>query len=242
MSSRDRSLKVTKTASDGLSDTAYQFHRTVTSSHTDFKSGVPYTLSFRARASVDKVKLGAGIRQGGGTASFTGAETIYLTNTWERYYEPFTQVFSDTGNWRLPQFRIGHNADPIWIEITDILITEGAYPVANSALAERKIVRAITDATTIAWNCSVTDMATVTLAGDRTLSVPLGVPYDGQELSIRIKQDATGTRTLALAAGYRTSSVAVTLGTTANSTNILTFMYDEVAAKWGLIRNVALGV
>jgi hypothetical protein len=102
-------------------------------------------------------------------------------------------------------------------------------------------VVALTDAATIAIDAAFGVggnplIATVTLAGNRTLGAPSN-PNDGRRLILRIKQDGTGSRTLAYNAVYRFPSDIPTpiLSTAANATDILAFMYNAPAVKWDCV-------
>lgn len=73
---------------------------------------------------------------------------------------------------------------------------------------------ALTDAATIAVDLGTFINATVTLAGNRTLGTPTN-PKPGQSGTIEIKQDATGSRTLAFAPNWKFAGGAVPVLTTA---------------------------
>lgn len=83
----------------------------------------------------------------------------------------------------------------------------------------------LTDAATIAVPAQISSDFRVTLAGNRTLGNPTGM-QDGQVFSIRIKQDATGGRTLAFASKWKLIGAAPTLTTTANARWYLSGQYD----------------
>jgi hypothetical protein len=68
----------------------------------------------------------------------------------------------------------------------------------------------LTDAATVATNAALSSYFTITLGGSRTLGNPTN-PTDGQRVLWRIKQDATGGRTLALDTNFK-------LGTDISST------------------------
>lgn len=79
------------------------------------------------------------------------------------------------------------------------------------------------DAATITFNCAVADWHQVTLGGNRTLAVSGDV--DGQQFSIILQQDATGSRTIA---SWWTGllwpgGTVPTLTTTANARDVFTF-------------------
>lgn len=92
----------------------------------------------------------------------------------------------------------------------------------------------LTDAATITVNASATDVGTVTLGGNRTLANPTGTPQDGQQLVIRVTQDATGGRLLAFDTAYHFSTdvPAPTLSTTAGKSDYLGFQYNATTAGW----------
>ena len=100
-----------------------------------------------------------------------------------------------------------------------------------------RTVTALTDAATIAIDASTGNIFTVTLAGNRTLGAPTGSPVNGQLMEVRVRQDATGSRTLAYNAIYRFSTdlPSPTLTTTAAKTDYLLFQYHSSDVKWDLI-------
>jgi len=94
----------------------------------------------------------------------------------------------------------------------------------------------LTDAATIAVDASLGNDFKVTLGGNRTLGNPTN-PTDGQKIVFAIRQDGTGSRTLALGADYRlgTDITAVTLSTAANKTDYLGVRYNSTDSKWDVI-------
>jgi len=85
---------------------------------------------------------------------------------------------------------------------------------------------ALTDASSIAWNLATAQAASVTLGGNRTLAAPTNM-VDGGTYMLRVKQDATGSRTLAYNAVFKfPGGTAPTLSTAANALDILTFTSD----------------
>ena len=97
-------------------------------------------------------------------------------------------------------------------------------------------VVALTDAATITVDASLGNQFTVTLGGNRTLANPTNAS-NGQLMLFRIKQDATGGRTLTLGSNY-------VLGASINSTaltatpNIVDYMlvtYDSVRGKFDVL-------
>jgi len=87
---------------------------------------------------------------------------------------------------------------------------------------------ALADAATVVWNLSLGFDFTLTLAGNRTLAFPTSGKV-GQRGRIRIQQDGTGNRTLALAANLKTAGgLAITLSTAAGAVDVL--YYDYVSS------------
>lgn len=90
----------------------------------------------------------------------------------------------------------------------------------------------LTDAATIATDASLSSMFTVTLGGNRTLGNPTFMA-DGQILLWEIKQDATGSRTLALDTKFvfGTDIASITLTTTASKRDYLLAQYRAADDK-----------
>lgn len=94
----------------------------------------------------------------------------------------------------------------------------------------------LTDAATILVDAALGNVFTVTLGGNRTLGNPSN-PTNGQRIIFRIRQDGTGSRTLALGSDYRlgTDITSTTLTTTAAKTDYLGVMYNSTDSKWDVI-------
>jgi hypothetical protein len=95
---------------------------------------------------------------------------------------------------------------------------------------------ALTDAATIAIDASLGVVFDVTLGGNRTLGAPTN-PTDAQKILLRVRQDGTGSRTLAYNAIFRFSVTCPepTLSTTAAKLDRLGFEYCAADNKWDLI-------
>lgn len=86
-------------------------------------------------------------------------------------------------------------------------------------------VQALTDGVTINWSMLNSRLATVTLAGNRTVSAPTNM-VPGSAI-LFVKQDASGSRTLSWNAVFKwPGGVAPTLSTAANATDVFSFMLD----------------
>ena len=96
----------------------------------------------------------------------------------------------------------------------------------SQALAEKTPVYELKDEATISIDASKSDSFRVTLGGNRTLANPTNLS-DGQQIFIRIKQDGTGSRTLAYGSMYKFPGGSATLTTTASATDVLACQYDR---------------
>ena len=96
---------------------------------------------------------------------------------------------------------------------------------------------ALTDAATVAVDASLAKVYAVTLGGNRTLGNPTGAPIDGQLMEVRVRQDGTGSRTLAYDTQYRFGSdvTSPTLTTTAAKSDYLLFQFCSADTKWDCI-------
>jgi len=97
---------------------------------------------------------------------------------------------------------------------------------------------ALTSGATIAVNANLADFFTLTLATNATLSNPTN-GAEGSHFTVRIRQDATGSRLLSYGTDYRfpAASPVPVLSTGANAIDYLSFIYDEVDGKWDFVGN-----
>lgn len=105
----------------------------------------------------------------------------------------------------------------------------GVTPIANGGTANSSIAYVtLTDGATITWTVAgIVNNATVTLGGNRTLAFS-GLA-NGMSGTLIVKQDATGSRSLALPAGAKViggGAGVVTLTSAANAVDILAWTYD----------------
>lgn len=130
------------------------------------------------------------------------------------------------------KFPAGHTAERISLYNPDLTPFD---PAGAETPVIAPTVVALTDAANIAVDASKGTCFTVTLGGNRTLAPPTN-PVDGQEIVFEVKQDATGTRTLAYsssAGGYSFGAAsAPTVTATANATSKIRFQYSSRVAKW----------
>ena len=84
----------------------------------------------------------------------------------------------------------------------------------------------LTDGATIDWNTDNGQVATVTLAGNRTMNAPTNL-VNGAFYALEIIQDGTGSRTLSFNTVFKfTSAEAPTLSTTASAKDYISFRSD----------------
>ena len=103
---------------------------------------------------------------------------------------------------------------------------EQLFAAMSDAQTPGRGITALTWGTSIAWNADETNVATVTLTGNGTLAFPTGL-ITGNEYTLIAKQDATGSRNLAFASGYKfTSGIVLPLTATANKFHVVRFMFD----------------
>jgi len=102
--------------------------------------------------------------------------------------------------------------------------------------ADAPRVVGLTDAATVLVDATSGDIFTVTLGGNRTLGNPTGA-VNGQKLLFRIKQDATGGRTLTFDTKYRfgTDITSVVLSTTAGKLDRVGVEYVADVDKFDII-------
>lgn len=119
----------------------------------------------------------------------------------------------------------------------------GTYPgptLLGTASALNPAHAVLADGATITWATAGARVlnASVTLGGNRTLAITGAV--DGACGILTVKQDGTGTRTLALPSGSKVANGgggAVTLTTAAGATDILSFYYDGTTYWWTAVLN-----
>ena len=97
-------------------------------------------------------------------------------------------------------------------------------PQVRVDLGEKVVT--LTDAATINIDASLGNNFRVVLAGNRTLANPTGL-IDGQVFNVRIKQDGTGSRTLAYGTKYKfPGGTAPVLSTAGNALDFMSCQYD----------------
>lgn len=114
--------------------------------------------------------------------------------------------------------------------------------IQSFSKAQRGAFVALTDGATVAVDLSLANQFSLTLAGNRTLGVPTNIA-EGQQGVISIRQDATGTRTLAYAWPYEwVGGSAGTLSTPGCSRDQLVYSVEKYATATVTISNATPGV
>ena len=110
----------------------------------------------------------------------------------------------------------------------------GAKLDVNGALRTTPV--ALTAGASVATDASLGNYFTLTANQNFTLANPTN-SINGQKVVWRVKQDATGGRTIALDANFRVGSTisSVTLSTGANKVDYIGAIYDATDGKWDVI-------
>lgn len=127
-------------------------------------------------------------------------------------------------------------------DITDFptlatVATSGSYnDLSNKPAylaARTQNVSGVSGTYTVDW--SIRDIVEITLSGNVTLTFTGA--QTGQTCLLRIRQDGTGNRTITWPSDvrYSTDLPSVTLSTTANKTDYIGFIYNNVASKYDLL-------
>lgn len=114
------------------------------------------------------------------------------------------------------------------------LDSKGTGTIKPQHAVVNKVV-ALTDGVTIATDASLGNIFTVTLAGNRTMGNPTN-GTEGQTIIYRIKQDATGSRTITWASEFRGSTdlALPTLTTAVNQVDYVMFIRSAVTT-WDVL-------
>jgi hypothetical protein len=119
--------------------------------------------------------------------------------------------------------------------ITDVLVrdTDGTVKTRELDSVRYDAFQTLSSGATVTWDMSNGINASVTLGGNSTLAISGAV--NGMVGVIKIVQDATGSRTLALPANslvINGGAGAITLTTTASAVDVLSFIYDGTDFLW----------
>jgi hypothetical protein len=99
--------------------------------------------------------------------------------------------------------------------------TSGVFNIASANVLSQVLV----DGTTVSWNIALGQIATITLANNRTMAAPTNLKVGSYVLYV--KQDAVGTRLMTWNSVFKwANGTAPTLTTNANATDVLRFDSD----------------
>lgn len=88
----------------------------------------------------------------------------------------------------------------------------------------------LTYTSTITWDATLDQVATITLDGNATMDLPSNIINNASYVLI-VKQDATGARTLAWNSAFKfTGGIVPTLSTSALAVDVFTFVADGTTA------------
>lgn len=184
------------------------------------------------------------------TIIIQNGDTVKQNDTGELYYvKDDTQLNSEAG---YEPYSTGIAAACPWTGITNKPTTISGFGITDLAESVGNItfdvlkykqaqatVQTFTSAVTITPDFNLGQMATLTLATNATLANPTNLKI-GSTIQIMVKQDATGSRTLAYGTNYKfASGIAPALSTTANAVDILTLSsFDGINIYCTLIKDM----
>ena len=97
----------------------------------------------------------------------------------------------------------------------------------------------LTDGATVNWDAKNGQAAQLTIAGNRTIANPTNL-QDASYLTLKLIQDATGSRTITWGSMFKwAAGAAPVLSTAANSYDILSFYYDGTNLNGSYMRGMA---
>lgn len=97
----------------------------------------------------------------------------------------------------------------------------------------------LTDGATVNWDAKLGQAAQLTLSGNRTIANPTNL-QDASYLTLKLIQDATGSRTVTWGSMFKWAGGATpVLSTAANSYDILSFYYDGTNLNGSYMRGMA---
>lgn len=134
----------------------------------------------------------------------------------------------------------------LWAEISNpsargTVTQTGTETLTNKRITSR--INTVASSATPAINCNTTDQFNVTALATAITSFTTnltGTPTDGQELTIRIKDNGT-TRAIAHGASFTSGPATMITNTVINKTHLEKFKYDAVALLWVCVASDPVG-
>ena len=186
----------------------------------------------------EKLKIGTG---GDLQISHSGTNSVIDNNTGGLYIR--NNVAADVGGDIFIQAKSGETSATFTHDGAVTLMHDNSTRFATTATGisvtgnviysggSLTVEAALGDGATVNWDVTANPVAKVTIAGNRTLALPLNPLGSGQYASLLVIQDGTGSRTLTWNAAYEfKDDTAPTLTTTASKGDLFTFRYN--GAKW----------
>lgn len=114
---------------------------------------------------------------------------------------------------------------------TSAVVASGVTIDSNNVISgysqSQMTTQALTDGATINWDLNSGGVATVTLAGNRTMAAPTNIKA-GASYALQVTQDATGGRTLTWNSAFKfPGGTAFVLSTAANAIDLITFISTD---------------
>ena len=153
--------------------------------------------------------------------TLTGSQT--LTN--KTLTTPVISSISNTGTVTLPT-------------ATDTLVGRATTDTLTNKRVTRRVSTITPSSNHYAINSDTTDVALCTLAATNTIDAPSGTPTDGQQLTLVLIQDGSGSRTVTWTTGssgnysFGTDIPAPTLTTTASKRDFIGFTWSADLSRW----------
>lgn len=146
--------------------------------------------------------------------------------TWPTTQAGITHLDAGTDNPGSARADIKQNVDNV-NSIMDEYASGGPYATAGTYTKQQAFsMTTLTDAASITWDCSLNQVAQVTLGANRALANPTN-KVAGATYVLIVKQDGTGSRTLSYGSEYKfPGGTAPTLSTGANDIDLLCFISD----------------
>jgi hypothetical protein len=116
-------------------------------------------------------------------------------------------------------------ASNVWVGTSDVLF------LTPKSVADASVPIALTSGTTVATDCSTGRVFRLVLGHNATLSNPTN-PQDGVTYEWIVKQDATGSRTLAYGTSFDFGPTTPTLSTGANKIDLIVATYSATDSKF----------
>lgn len=205
-----------------------------TSTLTDFAQDTGTTTGLTYGYQAGRIREGATTTNvAAGTVALTASTTNYVEISGAGVVSANTTGFTSG---RYPMATVVTGVSTI-TTVTDkrgvIAVSAGVQLGAINVYTKNQSVSpvALTDGVNIAVDASLSNNFKVTLGGNRTLDNPTNLT-DGMVLNFVIKQDATGSRTLAYGTKYDFGSAGTpVLSTGANKIDFISAYYDSAADK-----------